>query len=73
MPGDLDASLANAPAAHDMINLATSLDDALPLALLLCCVVSAQRQRSTLRQGLYCSMAMTSYSIYCFKSTEMCC
>ena len=73
IPGDLDASLADAPAAHDLADMAASLDDALPLAFLLCCVVSAQRQRSTLRQGLYCSMATTSNSIYSIKSTGMCC
>ena len=50
IPGDLDASLANAPAAHDLADMAASLGDALPLALLLCCVVSAHRQRSALRQ-----------------------
>ena len=48
-PGDLDARLPDAPAAHHMADLATNLDDALPLILTLCCVVSAQRYCSTLQ------------------------
>lgn len=60
-PGDLDARLPDAPAAHHMADLAASLDDALPLILALCCVVSAQRHCSTLQA--YQAVASAPYGL----------